>query len=59
MRVRAHLNKIELRVVSEVAQASVELEGFVVRRDALVEAKKYTEDEINNKELISRLYRKN
>lgn len=51
------MNKIELRANSDAAQASVELEGFVVPRDTLAEAQKYIEGEINIQELISRLYR--
>lgn len=51
------MNKIELRANSDAARASVELEGFVVPWDALAEAQKYIEGEINIQELISRLYR--
>nr|WP_321328170.1 hypothetical protein [Alcaligenes faecalis] len=41
------MKKIELRAVSEATRASVELEGFVIPRDALAEAQKYIEGEIN------------
>lgn len=51
------MNKIELRAISEAARTSVELEGFVVPRDALAEAQKYIEGEITIQELINRLYR--
>lgn len=51
------MNKIELRAVSEAARASVELEGFVVPKDALAEAQKYIEGEINIQELFTHLYR--
>lgn len=51
------MNKIELQAISEAARTSVELEGFVVPRDALAEAHKYIEGEINIQELINRLYR--
>lgn len=51
------MNKIELRAISEAARTSVELEGFVVPKDALEDAQKYIEGEIGIQELISRLYR--
>lgn len=51
------MNKIELRAISEAARTSVELEGFVVPGNALAEAQRYIEGEINIQELINILYR--
>ncbi len=51
------MNKIKLRTASEAARASVELEGFIVPKDALSEAQKYIDGEIKIQELTNRLCR--
>lgn len=51
------MNKIKLQAASEAARASVELEGFVVPKDALVEAQKYIDGEIKIQKLINCLYK--
>lgn len=51
------MNKVELQAASEAARASVELEGIKVPEDALVEAKKFIEDEISFQDLIESLYK--
>lgn len=51
------MNKIDRRAASEAAKASVELEGYVVSMDTLVESEKYIKNEISFQELIKNLYK--
>ncbi len=49
------MSKAKRKVASDAAQASVELEGFVVPKDTLAEAEKYIEGEISIQKLIDQL----
>ncbi|MFP5197139.1 hypothetical protein PQ786_17445 [Alcaligenes faecalis] len=51
------MSKAERKAASDAAQASVELEGFVVPVETLEATEKYIEGEINIQELIKNLYR--
>lgn len=51
------MSKAERKAASNAAQASVELEGFVVPEETLTEAQNYINGAIDLEELIHRLYR--
>lgn len=49
------MNRIERQAASDAARTSVELEGFVVPEDTLLEASRFIEGEISIQELINQL----